>query len=375
MTTPTATTIDGSPRMRPAQLDRLSFVLSRSFRVKVAAGLFFCAFCTACSSSPPPRQTKAEPAAERPSLLRPLPSHIPSAGLRWLVELKPRALMEHRRFRKDWEAVFAAEGIRAFTQASGADPSRIEEAWIAGYDLGQLYVFDARSVGQEAQKAFEARSMTTQKLESKDANIVHLTGMIEDTPHALVHIRDHLVAIASGDIRLARIVRAYAEGKLTQMPAALESRFLSMHSSFAQGALVRGFLLGPYENATDAVAASFVSGVGGVDFEGEELRVSAQALGVWEAGAELDSQLTRYTDELLSTRELRALGWGFPVQAPTVSCVPSQLDLALCSAKGAWESAAVAAALRRITAGSMKEIVDETPPGWHPEATTVQPSE
>lgn len=281
--------------------------------------------------------------------------------------------MAHPRFRKDWELVFAAEGIQAFTKASGADPSRIEAAWIAGYDLGQLYLIDGKGVGEAAQKAFEARSMTTRKLKSNYANLVHLTGMIENTPHALVHIRDHLVAIAVGDIRLARIVRAYAEGKLDKVPAALESRFLSVHSSFAPDALVRGFLCGPYENATDAVAASFVSGVGAVHFEGEELRVSAQALGVWDTGPELDSRLTRYLDELLSTRELRALGWGFPTQAPAASCTPSQEDLALCVSEGAWESAAVAAALHRITAGSMKEIVDETPPAWHPEATTVQP--
>lgn len=362
MTTPTAPTtterIFGSSATAGFLISLLSLTL-------VSAG---------CSPSQPASEVKAERATGEPQVPhRPLPSHIPSVGLRWLVELKPRALVAHPRFQKDWEVVFAAEGIQAFTKASGADPSRIGEAWIAGYDLGQLYLFDGKGVGEEARRAFEARSMTTRKLKSSHANVVHLTGMIENTPHALVHIHDHLVAIAVGDIRLARIVRAYAEGKLDKIPTALESRFLSVHSSFSSGALVRGFLLGPYEEATDAVAASFVSGVGAVHLEGGELRVSAQALGVWGLGPELDSQLTRYLDELLSTRELRALGWGFPTKAPAVSCTPSEEALALCRFDGAWESAAVAAALHRITAGSLKEIVDETPPGWHPEATTTTP--
>jgi hypothetical protein len=113
--------------------------------------------------------------------------------------------------------------------------------------------------------------------------------------------------------------------------------------------------------------------VAAVRFEGPDLRISAQALGVWPLDDELDARLTRFADELLSTRELRAFGWGFPTRAPRVSCAPSLDELALCNSEGTWTSSAVAAALHRITAGSMQEIVDQTPPGWHPEATTGEP--
>lgn len=340
-----------------------------------ATALFALLVSIVACSSPRPQTDVAAPQPTTTSVeLRPLHSHLPSGGLRWLVELKPQALMAHPQFRKDWEVVFNAERIVAFTKASGADPAQIREAWIAGYDLGQLYLFDGKLVGDEAEKAFEARSMTTQRLKSEYENVVHMTGIIEDTPHALVHIRGHLVAIVTGDIRLARIVRAYAEGKLAKSPPALESRFLSNHSTFAPDGLVRAFLRGPYEDASDAVAATFVSGVGAVRFEGRDLSVSAQALGVWASGPDIDARLTRYVDELLSTRELRAFGWGFPTKAPIVSCAPSTEDLALCRSEGIWDSAAVATALHRVTAGSLKEIVDETPPGWHPEATTREPS-
>lgn len=307
---------------------------------------------------------------------RPLASHVPSAGLKWLVQLKPRALLAHAHFRDDWAVVFPGERLRAFTKTSGADPTKIEEAWIAGYALGVLYVFDGKSIGEDAEKAFAARALTTQYVETDYANLVHMTGMIENTPHALVHIRGHLVAIASGDIRLARIVRAYAEDKLSKVPPALGSRFLETHSTYSQDALVRGFLRGPYEDATDVVAASFVSGVGAVYLEGPNLKVTAQALGVWEVGPELDGQLTRYTNDLLETRELRALGWGSPTTAPVVSCAPGEQDLALCSAAGVWDSASVAAALHRITAGTMKEIVDGPTPGFRKETTrTPAPAE
>lgn len=278
--------------------------------------------------------------------------------------------MAHAEFRKDWEPVFGADRIRAFSQASGADPTQIDEAWIAGYDLGELYVFDGKSVGESAERAFESRSLTTRSLSSDFDNLTHMTGIIEQTPHALVRIDQHLVAIATGDIQLARIVRAYAEGKLAKTPTAFGDRFLSSYESFQPDAPVRAFLRGPYENSTDAVAAGFITGVSAVSFQGSELRVHARALGAWPTDGGLERHLGTYLDQLLSTRELRALGWGFPTDPPEVTCEPREDELVLCSAEGAWNSAAVADALHRITAGTLAEILAGAPPGWHPEATT-----
>lgn len=372
MTTPTAPTktSEAAPRARPSLRFQAWLVRRRILLSRDVALLLIATFCASCARSKPPSEPSAEQESSKTALpKRPLASHIPSAGLRWLVGLKPRKLMANADFREDWQVVFPSERVKAFTQASGADPTKIEEAWIAGYALGELYVFDAATVGEDTEKAFTERALTSQYLESDSANLVHVTGLIENTPHALVHLRGHMVAIAVGDIRLARIVRAYAEGKLTKSPPALEARFLDVHAAFAPGSLIRGFLRGPFEDATDAVAASFVSGAAAVSFEGDKLKMSAQALGVWDVGPELDTQLTRYANELLSTRELRALGWGFPTSAPVVTCRPGEDDLALCTSRGVWDSAGVASALRRITAGTIKEIVDDASPGWRPEAT------
>lgn len=371
MTTPMAP-IPTTDRETSAQPD--SPVVIRSLLAKgwrLGAGVLL-SLSALSSCAPPPSGEPVAPSG-KPAVhvqLRPLKSYVPAVGMRWLVQLRPQALMSHPRFSKDWKPVFASDRILAFTHASGADPHRIEEAFIAGYDLGELYLFDGRQIGLDAQKAFEARSLTTRELETQFDNLTHLTGIIEQTPHALVHIEGHLVAIAVGDIRLARIVRAYAEGKLKKSPSALEDRFLSIYESFHPEAPVRAFLRGPYDDTTDAVAAGFVTGVAAATFQESELRIHARALGAWPFDAELGARLTTHVDRLLSTRELRALGWGFPTEAPEVSCRLNRDGLSLCSSEGAWNSAAVAEALHRITAGTLKEVVEGTPPGWHPEATT-----
>jgi hypothetical protein len=274
-------------------------------------------------------------------------------------------------FSEDWSPVFRADRVQNFTAASGVDPKHVSEAWIAGYDLGQLYLFDAKTTGTAAAEAFQARALTTKIKDTGYANLVHITGMIEQTPHALIQINDHLVAIAVGDIRLARIVQAYAEGKLKKSPAALASRFLKPHASFEEGAPLRAFVLGPYESATDAVTNAFVSGCVAIGVKEHRLDVRAQAWGLWPAGAALDESLTSWTDQVLSTREFRALGWGFPLNPPTVKCTPQpDLDVTECNAQGVWSSPAIAKALYRITAASMAELMEAPPSGWTSEATT-----
>ncbi len=91
----------------------------------------------------------------------PLAEYIPAPGLRWLVQIKPRALIENESVRSDWQPVFSSERIAAFQAASGFDPEQVEELWIAGYDFGTLYLFDAALVGKTAESAFRNRSLTS----------------------------------------------------------------------------------------------------------------------------------------------------------------------------------------------------------------------
>lgn len=328
----------------------------------------------ACSKGVDPEASILSEPAVLPSVgPRPLESHIPSVGLRWLVHLRPRDLVEDEELLADWEGFFQAQRVQAFTRASGIDPHGIREAWIAGYDLGVLYLLDARVVGERVEQAFVKRSLSTGRRDTGYANLSHVTGIIDQKPHALVHVGGHMVALAEGDIVLCRIVAAYAKGNLDDVPSALEARFLRPHATFEQNAPVRAFLLGPFENATDAVSAAFVSGVVAARENDGQLMVEGQALGVWPRGPELSRRLTEWTDQVLSTRALRALGWGFPTLAPEVTCEPLDGNFSRCQARGRWKSRAIAQALHRITAGSMRELIEQAPEGWRPRATTHDP--
>jgi hypothetical protein len=330
--------------------------------------LVICACSFGCKNEKPPAASRQEEQSPAVTHL-PLADHVPSVGLRWLVHLKPQKLVNHPTFQRDWQVVFEADRVRAFTQVSGFDPHQVTDAWIGGYDLGVLYLFDARATGDAAQEAFLARSLSSQEIETPYNNLTHFTGIIENTPHALLHVREHLIAIAAGDIQLIRIVRAYAEQKLKRSPPVLASKFLVPHARFEEEALARIFFRGPYEDATDSVVGGVLSGVGAATLVDGSLRLKTQVLGAWPVEHRLAESLGGWVDQVLSTRELRAFGWGFPTVPPQVTCKAQPADLSLCNASGSWDSAAIARALYRVTAGSMKDLVDEPPWGWHPEAT------
>jgi len=329
--------------------------------------LIVCACSLGCRNEKPPAPAPQAELAPTVPLLS-LSDHIPSLGLRWLIHLKPRELTSHPAFERDWRVVFEADRVQAFTKASGFDPKQVTDAWICGYELGVLYLFDARVTGEAAEKAFLARSLSSQEVDSPYSNLAHFTGIIENTPHALLHVREHLIAIAVGDIQLVRIVRAYAEEKLKRSPPALSSKYLAPHAHFGEDALARFFVRGPVQDATDAVVGGVLSGVGAASFRDASLEVKVQVLGAWPLEQSLPQNLTEWVAQVLTTRELRALGWGFPTLTPRVTCSSHPEDLALCSTSGTWDSAAIANALYRITAGSMKDLVEEPPPGWRPEA-------
>ncbi len=192
---------------------------------------------------------------------------------------------------------------------------------------------------------------------------MHLTGMMNQVPHALVHVDHYLVAIAEGDISLAKIVTAYAEGRLSKTPSALHTRFTAPIADFAKPAKVRAFALGPFPDATDSVVAGFVSGALAVEFEQEELRLTAKGIGIWSNDdRRLESHLWSWLGDILKTPELRALGWGQPLQVSPVECriFEGEPDMSECVTGGSWNSAQIAQATRRITSSTMSEIVEGT---------------
>src|SRR5690606_22821405 len=99
-----------------------------ALKPKIAAALLatalFSAYLPACQTKPIAADAQAPTTPpKRLSQRMPLAQYIPAPGLRWLVQLKPRALVENESIRNDWQPVFSSQRMAAFRAASGFDPS------------------------------------------------------------------------------------------------------------------------------------------------------------------------------------------------------------------------------------------------------------
>lgn len=337
---------------------------------KLLAGALLASVLTACASSPPPAEPVAPTEPPKLSARLDLAEYLPAPGLRWLVSLKPQELSANTQLQSDWESVFSGDRLQEFRAGTGFDASQVKELWIAGYALGTLYLFDAAQVGEQAEAAFRARALTTAEVPTRKDDLVHVTGMMNQTPHSLIHLQGHLVAIAEGDITLTKIVAARAEERLSKFPSALQTRFLKPFAQFEGDAPLRAFLIGPFPEATDAVAGAFVSGAMSLELHKERLSVKARALGLWPNDPARETQMSHWVSDVLQSRELRALGWGFPLSLSPVQCEASSLEVEMseCTSAGSWNSRQVAEAIHRVTAGDMQELAPENaPPGWTPQ--------
>jgi len=325
--------------------------------------------------APPP----LPPAAHAARL--PLSDYVPAAGLRWLVHARPREIFADERLLADWKTVFTEKRLRDFQNSSGFRARDVEELFIAGYGLGTLYLFDARLVGRDVEAAFRSRAMSTGNRETGRDDLTHLTGIIADSPQALVHLDQHFAAIVEDDLTLAKFVVAYAQERLKKSPPALETNSLKRHRSFEPKSPLRIFLRGPFDEATDAVSGSFASGVAAFSHRGGHLHLTAEVLGLWPESSSLATDLRKWFIDVLDTREMRALGWGFPTSAPEVICDPGSTQLteslrgSRCEASAAWNSEQIATATHRITSADTSTLLSEkAPSGWRSETQSGKAS-
>lgn len=328
-----------------------------------SAALLAVSLVVACQTGASPvAKTSVDPEPARRLFLT---EYVPAAGLAYLIEAHPRALLKDGDLMDVWSKILSKKRLSEFSRSTGIDPRKMDALVIAGYSLGTVYLFDAKECGEALERSFRSRARSTEQKETDTMDLVHLTGVLDGTPHAAVHLRQHMFALVEGDISLARIVVAFAEGKLKKSPPSLRGSLISPHADFHRQASLRAFLVGPFESATDQVSAEFAAGVAAFSFSGDLVKVSVQASGVWQE----PKAVSRFVDRVLESRTLRALGWGFPVEAPVPECEPAAPSaLTFCRAQGTWNQRALAEATFRITVGSTEELTsDATPLGWTPE--------
>ncbi len=178
----------------------------------------------ACSATPP----APAPAVSAPALYHgELTDFVPAAGLRWLVAGSPARLAQQPALASLRARWLTEQRRRAFAAATGIDVLATERGLVAGFELGTLYMADASGWVARPERLFARRLAGSELLRQPHPQLWRVTGLVGTRPEALVRVADELVAVAVGDLTLARVVELRAQRRLDKVPSAFQGAALS----------------------------------------------------------------------------------------------------------------------------------------------------
>ena len=299
-------------------------------RLVLAAGL--CVAACSPSATPPPLPPSEEPEAP-PLHDGPLTDYVASAGLRWLVVGSPKKLAQEKALSQAVTRLLPPSGLDAYARSSGVDLRDIPSAMAAGFDFGTLYVAATPGPNERVEELFVERLVTEPRVRHPHPKIRFVSGIIGQTPEALVRIEDELVAVAVGDPTPAKIVILYAQGKLRRSPAALDGAALSTLPDELERAPVRVYFPGPFEGewvrgARGLIGAAVAIGGAARPLGDDAVHLTFYLSGDWDAvGPDATARLLAAWEDLATSRIGRLLGIDRPRSAPILSVSPDLLKL------------------------------------------------
>lgn len=249
----------------------------------------------------------SEPALHRGALT----DFVPAAGLRWLVLGSPRALALEPALASLRQRWLTEDRRRAFALETGVDLFATDRALAAGFELGTLYMADASGFRARPEVAFARRLAGSERLRQPHPSVWNVTGLVGSEPEALVRVDDSLVAVAVGDLTLARAVELRALGRLQRTASAFQGVSLSsLPAELLRPAAFAFYLLGPLEGPLLGDGATLLGAAHALGatlgFDGARLNVHLGVAGSWRAArdaAELASVWQRFAASALG-REL-----------------------------------------------------------------------
>ena len=158
----------------------------------------------------------------------PLTDYVSAAGLRWLVLVKPEAVLADPVLGAAVRELVSERRLEAFEEASGVDLRRTKSALVAGFAYSTLYAVELPSGAAEtARERFGERLLNGAVTTRPRPGIVRTTGVIGQTPETLLTLDDRVLAVSVGDPAPAKIADAYARMRLKQSPTALRGAALA----------------------------------------------------------------------------------------------------------------------------------------------------
>lgn len=163
-----------------------------------------------------------------------------------MVVASPREIAGNPQLSAALAPLVPAARLDAYAVATGLDLRKVPSAAVAGFDLGTLSV--AELPGNEApliRERFASRLRDGGIERQRVPGVRRITGTEADAPRGLVTVDNHIVALATGDLTLTRIVEAYAERRL-RSPTALQGAALSPLPRVPESTLVSFYAPGPF---------------------------------------------------------------------------------------------------------------------------------
>jgi hypothetical protein len=267
---------------------------------------------SACGGGAPPKSAPrldAKPKAPDHAV-----DYAPAAGLRWLLFARPAKIFADPALSSALASVLPAQRLDAYAASTGVDLRRVPAGIVAGYDLGLLYVAEVpQANGSLVRERFASRLSEGGMVKRVSADVYRVSGTEGDEPRALVTVENRMVALASGDVTLARVAEAYAARRL-KSPSALHGAALSTLPAPTDDVLIAGYAPGPFDEtslvaAPRLLAATLALGVTAVPAaDPTSLSLTVTLAGEWAADTGPADELLRVWSELSISPTGRLLG-------------------------------------------------------------------
>jgi hypothetical protein len=207
--------------------------------------------CSAAWACTAPLSKPAAPAPRAAAVAAlhhgPLSDFVSSAGLRWLVLVKPHELLTDPEFGPAIAQIITERRLDAFAESSGVDLRQVTHAAVAGFPYATLYLAEVPDgMAKAAREQFSERLLAGAVTKQPRPNLLRITGVVGQTPETLLTAEDRVVAVAVGDPLLAKIAEAYAEKRLKNSPSALHGAALSTLPDLSATNAVALFAPGPF---------------------------------------------------------------------------------------------------------------------------------
>jgi len=244
--------------------------------------------CAAPAATPIAPPIAALPA--KPLHRGPLTDFISSAGLRWLLLIKPREVLAQPELGQAILRIIPSQRFDAFAESSGVDLRVLPEAAIAGFPYSTLYVAELpNGVAENARARFAERLLAGAVTKRPHPGLTRITGVIGQTPETLLTIDERLLAVAVGDPVQVKIAEAYAEERLKHSPPALRGAALSALPELAANNVAVLFAPGPFADEWQRAAGGLLQSTVAIAITVQPTANGKVATTLYLAGAWQDS--------------------------------------------------------------------------------------